>query len=344
MIEKLTNSKIKLIIKNIEKDTIINDGDGLYLKISKIGSCYWYYRYTSKINKKRRNLGIGSYPAISIKLARLLKNKAKLTNVLGKDPIDARVNDKIKVDKLFNQWCELKLKSSKSFNKIQPLIKRYLIDEIKNFKIEDLQPQNIIVILQRISRDKGIYATLNKITMYFNQFIDYCVNYGYLESNRFSKISKCLIHNDVNHLPTVPVNDLHILFNNLANKNILKVTLYLLLFNILTFVRPNEASNAEWSEIDFKNKVWIIPSSKMKMKKEHRVPLSEQLILLLTNLKKITGQNKYLFPQKKDPTKPMNKQTINSLLKRNGFKSKLVSHGFREMAIKLFKHIIEQII
>lgn len=74
----------------------------------------------------------------------------------------------------------------------------------------------------------------------------------------------------------------------------------------------------------------------MKMRKEHRVPLASQVINLLYNLKQISGKCEYLFPQQKDQTKPVNSQTINQVLKRHGYKDKLVSHGFRAMASSYF--------
>ncbi len=70
----------------------------------------------------------------------------------------------------------------------------------------------------------------------------------------------------------------------------------------------------------------------MKMGREHRVPLTEQMLKLLSKLRTVTGGNDYLFPQMRDPSKPMNSQTLNQILKRNGYKNKLVSHGFRAMA------------
>ena len=74
----------------------------------------------------------------------------------------------------------------------------------------------------------------------------------------------------------------------------------------------------------------------MKMNREHRVPLSDQLIKLIEKLKLITGNSEYLFPCYYDPKKPTNSQSINQIIKRIGFKDRLVSHGFRAMASTYF--------
>ncbi len=72
------------------------------------------------------------------------------------------------------------------------------------------------------------------------------------------------------------------------------------------------------------------------MNREHRVPLSDQLIKLLEKLKKITGNSTYLFPCYYDPKKPTNSQTVNQIIKRIGFKNRLVSHGLRATASTYF--------
>jgi integrase len=64
----------------------------------------------------------------------------------------------------------------------------------------------------------------------------------------------------------------------------------------LFFVRPGELRNAEWAEVDLDEAVWSIPAHKMKMKQAHIVPLSEQAIQILTELKELTGSSKYVFP------------------------------------------------
>ena len=80
------------------------------------------------------------------------------------------------------------------------------------------------------------------------------------------------------------------------------IALYLLL---LTFVRPSELREAEWSEFDLDKLLWRIPAARMKMKEEHIVPLSHQAITLLRELQGITGQWRYLFPNTRDLRRPM---------------------------------------
>ena len=96
--------------------------------------------------------------------------------------------------------------------------------------------------------------------------------------------------------------------------------------------RPSEASGTRWEEIDLEKKVWTIPPERMKKRKEHRIPLTEQVLSLLEVIKPISEHREFVFPSDRDPKKPCNSQTANMALKRMGFKDRLVSHGLRSLA------------
>ena len=106
----------------------------------------------------------------------------------------------------------------------------------------------------------------------------------------------------------------------------------LLEWQLLTLIRPAEASATAWSEIDIENKQWCIPAERMKAKRDHIVPLSEQTLELLEIMRPISGNREYVFPSRNDPRKPMNSQTANAALKRIGYGGKLVAHGLRSIA------------
>ena len=107
-------------------------------------------------------------------------------------------------------------------------------------------------------------------------------------------------------------------------------------FSALTFCRPGEIRRAEWSEIDWKEKLWRIPASKMKTKQPHLVPLARQTLELLGELQAISGQKKYLFPASWGGERPMSEATVLAALRRMGFdKEQMTAHGFRGMASTL---------
>jgi integrase len=96
--------------------------------------------------------------------------------------------------------------------------------------------------------------------------------------------------------------------------------------------RPIEAATARWEDIDLENKVWVIPAKRMKMKKPHTIPLTEQTLELLEAIRSMSDGKKYLFTNHRDPSKHANSQSVNMALKRMGFAGELVSHGLRALA------------
>jgi integrase len=88
----------------------------------------------------------------------------------------------------------------------------------------------------------------------------------------------------------------------------------------------------KWSEINFEKRLWIIPAERMKIGKEHHIPLTSQALVLLALIQPHSGHREYVFPSSRDPRQPANKESANMALKRMGFKGRLVAHGLRALA------------
>lgn len=100
--------------------------------------------------------------------------------------------------------------------------------------------------------------------------------------------------------------------------------------------RPGELRKAEWPEFDFGKAVWRIPAERMKMRKEHQVPLSRQVLALLEELKCLTGPDGYVLQAFHTSRRPMSENTMNQVLRRMGFsKEEMTAHGWRTTASTL---------
>ncbi len=99
-----------------------------------------------------------------------------------------------------------------------------------------------------------------------------------------------------------------------------------------TFVRPANIRLALWSEIDFKNRQWVIPAKKMKTKDEFIVPLSDTLITLLQEVQQYSSGSPYLFPSTKSKTTPLSDGALLGAIRRMGYtKEEFTPHGFRAL-------------
>ncbi len=106
---------------------------------------------------------------------------------------------------------------------------------------------------------------------------------------------------------------------------------------MLTFVRTSELINARWDEFDLENAEWIIPAARMKMRKDHIVPLSRQTVAILKEQKEETGQWRFVFPNQARPKKSMSNNTVLKALERMGYKGRMTGHGFRALAMSTIK-------
>jgi integrase len=108
-----------------------------------------------------------------------------------------------------------------------------------------------------------------------------------------------------------------------------------LAFLSITLVRPGEVTKAQWSEIDFDARKWTIAASKMKMRRDHEVPLSDQALKILETLRGINGKRRHVFSTYED--KPLSGNTFNNALRRMGYdtQNEHCAHGFRTTASTL---------
>lgn len=146
------------------------------------------------------------------------------------------------------------------------------------------------------------------------------------------------------HRPALNIERLQELTQRLYNYPHYPVTKYALLITLHTFVRSSELRFARWNEIDFTNKLWTIPESReaiqgvryadrgAKMMTSHLVPLSDQAIQLLTELKQITGEYDLIFTY--NGHKPISENAINEALRKLDYdtKTEICGHGFRSLA------------
>lgn len=96
--------------------------------------------------------------------------------------------------------------------------------------------------------------------------------------------------------------------------------------------RPAEAATTRWADIDFDKRIWTIPPERVKKRRPHTIPLSEQALAPLEKFKSHSGHREYAFPADRNPRTHANSQAANMALKRMGFQDRLVSHGMRSMA------------
>ena len=149
-------------------------------------------------------------------------------------------------------------------------------------------PPIIISILRPIEA-KGSLETVKRLTQRLNEIMNYSVNCGLILSNPLSGIKAAFKKPKKENMASLKPEELPELMSAIANASIKRTTRCLLEWQLHTMTRPAEASGARWDEIDLESNIWSIPPERMKKRREHRIPLTEQALALLETTQLISG-------------------------------------------------------
>ena len=176
--------------------------------------------------------------------------------------------------------------------------------------------------------------TLYKINIAINQIFRMAEDEDLIVKNPFRKIHDEFTYIETKNHPTLAPEDLPRLFRVLQGADLKKPTSLLIEWQLLSILRSSEAVSIEWADIDWEAKALHIPAERMKGgKRPHSIPLSSQALNVLDQMRRYTGNRKYVFCSRIAPfNKPMNSGAANVALKRMGFKDLLVAHGLRSIA------------
>lgn len=324
----------------------VNDGQGLCIEVRPAGSKIWRFRY-QKPDGKYSMVSLGQYPEISLANARD-RAAEKRKRLAHNQPIISQGTD---FHSIFSEWHK-KTKhiwSDGNAQRVHRRIESFILPWLGKRPIHEITGPELLTAIRRIE-SRGHLETAHKVLQICNKVFQYAVASGLAERNPAADIKGALPPAKKRNWPgpTDPKQVAGLLraIDGYQGTFVTKCGLQLL---AITFVRPGELRHAEWNEIDFDEKLWRIPADKMKMGREHLVPLSIQALEILTELRPLTGNSKYVFPSERSKTRAMSENTLNGALRRMGFsKDEIVSHGFRHMASTLLheqgwpSHVIER--
>jgi integrase len=347
-ITPLNNTKIDKA-KPQQKEFTLSDGKGLYLLIKPNGAKLWRFNYYKPFTqpKKRALIGVGKYPDISLQQARAIRDEYLSLLAQNIDPATyRRQQEQTKKDELNNTyesvawaWFEYR-KTKKNFSAdyqkdVESLIRRNLLPHFGHLPISQITAPLALKAFKQY-QDEGKLEKLKRSIQKHNEIMTYALHREIIQSNPTANISKEFDSPTVEHFKTIKPEDLSEFIYTLNHAQIQLQTRYLILWQLLTMTRPNEAATARYEDIDEKAKIWTIYIQKGIKEDDkgrvHKITLSRQALALLREIKKLSEGKTYLFPSMKNPQSHVNTQTANSAIKRMGYKGKLVAHGLRAIA------------
>jgi integrase len=314
--------------------------NGLGLKVMPAGTRAWVLR--TVVAGKRREYGLGGYPTVTLASARE-RARAMLDQLFaGIDPAVTKkqaksalaaqrakaVNFKTLAEQYIAQH-EAGWKNAKHAAQWTSTLETYAFPTIGNMVAADIDTPSVLRVLQPIWTDKS--ETASRLRGRIEAVLDFATAKGLREGPNPARWKGNLALtlpakrkiSTVKHHPAVPVKDMPSFFKALRSRE--GMAARALEFLTLTAARSGEVRGAQWNEIDLTKKIWVIPAERMKAKREHRVPLSKQTIVLLKALPtKNTGA--LIFPSNK-PTSKLSDMALTAVMRRMEIEA--VPHGLR---------------
>lgn len=340
----LTDSAIRAL-KPRERPYKVSDEKGLYLQVTPAGGRLWRLKFRASGGVEKK-LSFGSYPEISLKEARELRDRARSLVANGVDPADKKRRDKraakVSADNTFSAVAKDYIAKNRRDGLSEATVAkrewfvRLVQRSLGGRAMSEIQPFEILDAVrpfEAAKNDEKAHRTLQ----FIGQVFRYAVANQIAASDPTRDLRGALSSRRPKNLAAIleakPVGEL---LRNIEGYQGLPLTKLALQLSPLVFVRPGELRRAEWAEMDLDAAVWRIPAEKMKARQEHVVPLSTQAVAILVQAASLTGDGRYVFPSIRSRFDPMSENTVNAALRRLGYKGdEMTAHGFRSTASTL---------
>jgi integrase len=342
------------------KPGTIKDGDGLTLIARPDGTGWWRLRYW--LASRENRLSLGTYPEVTLKLARERRDDARKLIAAGADPSEQRKADKaaqaVKAEAArlaaaglpgpgtfehaAREWHAYMAASWSAGHavKVLALLTNDLFPYIGARPLAELTAPELLTHARRVEA-RGATETAYRALKAAGAVFRFGVQHGYCESDPTRDLKGAIQLPIPEHRAAVtdPVKLGELLRAIDAYQGTPAVRAALALAP-LVFLRPGELRKAEWAEFDLEGAVWTVPAARMKGRLKakqngpgHVVPLAPQAVAILRDLHALTGGWRYVFPNPLTPNRPLSDNGVLSALRRMGFgKDEMSGHGFRATA------------
>jgi integrase len=346
----LNDTKIRSL-KPSAKPFKVSDSHGLYLLVNPGGSRLWYLKY--RINGKESRLGLGAYPDVSLAYARQQRDGIRKLLAQKINPAQQRIAEKVarSPEKTFKHVALSWHKSNRTWSqnhsvRLLSSMNNHIFPVIGHLPVAELEPRHFIDLLKGIEQ-KGLLEVAARTRQHMCNIMRHAVHQELIKHNPAANLDGIIAPPVKRHYPALPLERLPELLSRIdryhQGRELTRLAVSLTLH---VFIRSSELRFARWKEISFTNKIWMIPATReplpgvrysargTKMRTPHIVPLSQQAIDILKQIREISGDQALVFPSIRNPYKPMSENTVNKALRLMGYNTKedVCGHGFRAIA------------
>jgi integrase len=339
---KLVKRLKDLQIKRLSKSGAYPDGEGLYLQVRDSGAKDWFYRY--EVAGKGRKRGLGSYPTISLDQARDDALECRQLRKSGIDPIDHFKSLEIERDlekaksTTFKECAESYIdthkhgwKDKRHESQWRKSLENYAYPSIGDLPVQSIDIDLVMKVIEPIWFDKT--ETASRVRQRIENILDWATvrklrqgDNPALWRGRLDKLlpKRTKVQKPV-HFPAMDYRDVPEYFQSLRKKD--GIASGALAFVILTATRSSEARSVAVHEIDKTANTWVIPASRMKADREHRIPLAAEALKILDEMEPFKRSTDDLVFPGLTRGNPVSASSILKIVKKHD--SSLTVHGFR---------------
>lgn len=328
------------------------DRDGLYLLVQPNGSRLWRFKYRldprSDGGKKEHLYAIGSYPAVTLAEARAECDRARKLVARGVHPTRHRKAEAARrnaeatntVEAVAREWIAKKRSTWSGYyaGQVERFLQRDVFPRVGALPIREVSAAQLLAIVRAVE-ERGAETVAILLRQWLSAIFRYAVATLRADSDPAAALKGALHRPPVQHRRPLDPKAIVKLLKQLDDFGGYRSTQIALRLLLLTFVRPVELRAGEWPEFDLDAGEWRIPPERMKMRREHIVPLSRQAVALLRELHELTGGGRLLFPNHRRPKTHMSATTLNRALERLGYSGRFSAHGFRATASTILNEI-----
>lgn len=329
--------------KPADKPRKLVDEKGMYLLIQPSGAKLWRLNY--RFDGKQKTLALGEYDpkdGITLAMARDRRDEARKLLAQGIDPgaqrkqekQERRLSQENTFEALGREWMKVKGKkwTETYAGKTKACLERHAFPSIGSKPIKDIIAPDLLAMLRAIEK-RGTVDMAHRVQQHCGAIFRFAVACSKALADPTTALKGALATTKQEHYAalTDPKDyaDLLRSIDEYRGEVTTKTAMQMLAY---TFQRTKEVRFAEWSQFDLDGAMWRIPAGVMKMRDEHLVPLSKQVVALLRELKALTGSDRLVFPSTTNRDRPISENTVTYGLARMGFKGRMTGHGFRSVA------------
>ena len=309
-----------------------SDGDGVHLFIGKNGRKSWVQRIT--VDSRRRDIGLGGYPTVSLAQARKRASDNREAIGSGRDPVADKRRSAMptfsEAAYTVHEANKPRWRNGSHTSAWIQTLERHAFPKIGSKGIDKIARTDVLDVLTPIWSTRP--ETSRRVRQRMRTIFRWAMANELIETNPAGEAIDGALPSMPKvkaHLRALPYQEVGSALKTVDASQTSLAAKRCLRFLVLTAARSGEARGATWDEIDLDSATWAIPTSRMKAGVEHRVPLSDQALDVLTLAQQLEDGSGLCFPSPLRPGRMLSDMTMTNILRKSGLADRATVHGFR---------------